>query len=313
MTPWRQIGTVPILVLCALAGPAGGEGPADARARIEQALGLAGADPRPGLWDRPPLDALAAALAAERPELADRLKNLVDHPALDVDLGQWPADPVLRANLRLYAAREWTRAQRLDEALGLLTGVDPNELVDPASYWFVQMTCTYHLGRLAEAKAALERLSAAPELPRRYRAVADQVRLLLEPLAPENLAGIAHDMRDVRRRLELERADEATKSREADIVARLDRLIKELEERQQGGQGGGQSTAPAPESRPLGAEGEGKVDDKPLADGPAWGNLPPKERERALQDLGREFPAHYRDAVEEYFRKLAAGSGGANP
>ena len=36
-----------------------------------------------------------------------------------------------------------------------------------------------------------------------------------------------------------------------------------------------------------------------------WGDLPPKEREEALQQMGRDFPAHYRDAIEEYFRKLA--------
>ncbi len=36
-----------------------------------------------------------------------------------------------------------------------------------------------------------------------------------------------------------------------------------------------------------------------------WGNLPPKEREEALQQLGKDLPSHYRDVIEEYFRKLA--------
>ena len=36
-----------------------------------------------------------------------------------------------------------------------------------------------------------------------------------------------------------------------------------------------------------------------------------KQREEALQDIGREFPAHYRDVIEEYFKKIAAeGSDG---
>ena len=31
------------------------------------------------------------------------------------------------------------------------------------------------------------------------------------------------------------------------------------------------------------------------------------EREQALQQIGREFPAHYREAIEQYFKRLAAG------
>ena len=36
-----------------------------------------------------------------------------------------------------------------------------------------------------------------------------------------------------------------------------------------------------------------------------WGDLPPHEREQALQQIGRDFPAHYRDLIEQYFRELA--------
>jgi hypothetical protein len=34
--------------------------------------------------------------------------------------------------------------------------------------------------------------------------------------------------------------------------------------------------------------------------------MPDKDRERALQEVGREFPSHYREVIEEYFRRLAA-------
>ena len=37
-----------------------------------------------------------------------------------------------------------------------------------------------------------------------------------------------------------------------------------------------------------------------------WGDLPPKEREEAMQQIGRDFPSHYRDVIEQYFRRLAA-------
>ena len=36
-----------------------------------------------------------------------------------------------------------------------------------------------------------------------------------------------------------------------------------------------------------------------------WGDLPPRQEAKAKQLIGREFPSHYRQAVEEYFKKLA--------
>jgi hypothetical protein len=60
-----------------------------------------------------------------------------------------------------------------------------------------------------------------------------------------------------------------------------------------------------PDSMPGGGSGPGNVDAKKLDGHADWGNLPPKEREEALQELGKDFPSHYRDVIEEYFRKLA--------
>ena len=37
-----------------------------------------------------------------------------------------------------------------------------------------------------------------------------------------------------------------------------------------------------------------------------WGDLPPKEKEEAIQQISKEFPSHYRDIIEQYFRKLAS-------
>ena len=54
----------------------------------------------------------------------------------------------------------------------------------------------------------------------------------------------------------------------------------------------------------------GDVAKKGVGHKSGWGDLPPKEREEALQQMGRDFPPHYRDAIEEYFRKLAAEQSG---
>jgi hypothetical protein len=62
-----------------------------------------------------------------------------------------------------------------------------------------------------------------------------------------------------------------------------------------------------PDSRLANNSGPGKVDPKKL-EGLAkqWGQLPPKERAEAMQELTRELPPKYREVIETYFRKLAA-------
>ena len=36
-----------------------------------------------------------------------------------------------------------------------------------------------------------------------------------------------------------------------------------------------------------------------------WGNLPEKERARAMLELSRDMPPRYREAIEAYFKKLS--------
>ena len=59
------------------------------------------------------------------------------------------------------------------------------------------------------------------------------------------------------------------------------------------------------DSRPAGGKGPGEVTRRELGDGEGWGDLPPHKREEALQQITREFPAHYREVIEQYFKRLA--------
>jgi len=59
------------------------------------------------------------------------------------------------------------------------------------------------------------------------------------------------------------------------------------------------------DSRAAGASGNGDVDRKNIEQKDGWGNLPPAERQQALQQISRDLPTHYREAIEAYFRKLA--------
>lgn len=59
------------------------------------------------------------------------------------------------------------------------------------------------------------------------------------------------------------------------------------------------------DSQVAGASGDGDVDRKDLGNRSGWGNLPPAERQEALQQISRDLPTHYREAIEAYFRKMA--------
>ncbi len=97
------------------------------------------------------------------------------------------------------------------------------------------------------------------------------------------------------------------------MAARLRKLKAKREQQQQGGGGGegsgpnntNQSNAPANDSTLKGATAPGEIDPKQFKKQGGWGSLPPKEEARAKNLVNQQFPAHYRQAVEQYFKKLA--------
>ena len=264
-----------------------------------------------GAGDHPVLDALVFALAA-LPEVRRTLETLKKKDVRSVvDSAIW-SDPMtdrfLRDNLRVFVARELVRRRLHDEALILLTGIPTGDLADPATYHFHHAACLHQLHRRDEALRSLDLLEAVDEAPKRYLAAAALMRPALESLRREELGGIAHDMRDLRRRFELGRADQRVRDIGDEVLARLDRLVEENESRRKQAKGAasGKPSGPAPANRGQGGPiGNGAVDDRSFGAPDPWGNLPDKQREQVLQSLGRDFPSHYRAAIEEYFRKLA--------
>ncbi len=96
---------------------------------------------------------------------------------------------------------------------------------------------------------------------------------------------------------------------EEGVIESLDKLIEEMEKQRQqasaAASGSFQPASPAQQSRIMPGKGRGEVTKREIGTQSGWGDLPPKQREEALQQIGRAFPSHYRDAVEQYFRKLA--------
>jgi len=223
----------------------------------------------------------------------------------------------LKANLGQAYARFLTGQKHYDEALEAYSKIALGDVIDPAGFLFYRGVCEFGLLKKAEALDTLTRLQddvGSP--PERYAALSQLMLFDLEYLNEEGLDHLSRTMADVQRRLGLNRVGEKVQEQEKEIIERLDKIIEKLEQQQSGGGGGGGGGggsnpqggqgSPAQDSRVMRGKGAGRVDKAGQKGASAWGNLPEKERKRMLQALGRDFPAHYRSAIEEYFRKLAS-------
>ena len=292
----------------------------------EASMGDDAVDKIRDLWpEEAPADATAATLldrvaesfalaSADVKELVRRCSQPYEGPGTrSPELLADSANPVfLRNNLRLYYAR-WLAQYRLyDEVLEQVADLRPADVVDPASLLFYQMAAYHQLVRPDEARAALvDLLQHEDALPRRYQQVAQLVQRDLSGLEDESLDHIARRMHDIRRRLDYGRAGSKVQAVEKSVLDSLDKKIEDLEKKQQqcqnpsAGGSSAKSLNPMQESRIAELKAPMQVDRRDIGNQSGWGDLPPKERERALQQIGREFPAHYRELIEDYFRELA--------
>lgn len=225
----------------------------------------------------------------------------------DKDLSPWALN-----NLRLLYARWLIHQRRYDEVLEQVEGLKPADVIDPASLLFYQGACYHRLLKKDQCLPLISKLLENKDtIPSRYQTLARMMQADLKPLKTDSLDEVARLMDDIQRRLDLARAGKRVRKEEDDVIAKLDKMIEELEQQQQQqsgsgtGQGGNNPSSPAQDSNPLGGSGPGNVDPKSIGNASGWGNLPPKEREKALQQISKGLPAHYREVIEEYFRKLA--------
>jgi hypothetical protein len=281
------------------------------------------------IWsaDRPVLDRVAQTLALGNAQAAKLLTEARDPsqpapitvPDLFKDAKQ---TAFYKANLALAFAKALSNRRIYEETLEALKTVKPEQVVDPATYLFHRAVAEHALLQKDQASRTILRLlDDAVDVPDRYRMVSVLMALDMQSWKAKDLGEIARKMDNIERRLELARGGPKTQKIQKEVIARLDELIKKLENQAKGssqsnggscpdgGQvpGNGQPGAPMPDSRLANNSGPGKVDPKKLeALAKRWGQLPEKERAAAMQDLTRELPPKYREVIETYFRKLAA-------
>lgn len=273
------------------------ESPAPVTARFEAVLAtFAGADP-------------------ETQGLIQAILALTESGVVDTPVFRSRHDePFYVNNLRLLYARTLSSWHRYDEALDVYMEIDPAAVADPAGALFHRAVCETVLLQREAALNTLDRLLTETEqTPARYVTLAELMKSDLEKLEEKSLGEVSRQMEDVRRRLALGHAGQRVQRVEEKIINTLDELIKKAEAQQGGGGGVGQG-------RPMngqppnaadqsylgeGKEGTGEVDPKNAGHKDGWGNLPEKAQAAAKNLLDQKYPAHYRQAIEKYLKKIA--------
>ena len=232
----------------------------------------------------PVLDSIAnAALAPADFVKRCRAGKLASRAEFD-ELTQQALPPIVSNALRLLYGKSLAIHQLYNEAKEVLEPLAETESVGPATLLFYRAAVDYRVREFEEAEEQLAKLlERDTELPERYGTVANLMLADLKQLKPDSLDEIARIMDSITVRLEHGRAGTRVRDEEQEVIDKLSMQDSQLP-------GGG---------------GPGDVQNKKLREDSDWGNLPPKERKQALQQLGKEFPSHYRDVIEEYFRNLA--------
>ncbi len=255
--------------------------------------------------------------------------HVLVEPVLETDAktGTGACDSAyLRAALIHLLAERLVQARFYDEALPLLETMTPENSVDPAGVLLLRAIVYQHLscpekGLEAiqafwktvenDASTARRRTELAKLLEFEFQQQCEEQKNAEQRNSAPSAQHIGRKMNDVRRRLGQGRTDEGTQEAENDVLKSLDQLIEEIEAqaKKQGetsaSDQGQQGNQPAEDSRVLKQKGPGNVDRRDFDMDSDWGALPPKEREAALLKMEKEFPPHYRDIIEQYFREMA--------
>jgi tetratricopeptide (TPR) repeat protein len=279
--------------------------------------------------------ALTRALVAAYPDLGQALAAFADEQ-FDKAAAQLKAlakseDAYLAAHAEFYLARVYMVEERYEEALPLfdkLAGDAKSKLtLHAGEALFYKAMCHDRLLERTEAIVALATyLRQNPDAPERLAVGAIHKIEELRSLIDGSLSDVEDRMEFSRRRLDLEKPDDPTQKEQTKIIAMLDKLIEEAEQKEKnsgggggggggGGQGQGDGSGPRPNQSPSGPaqssqapEGASefgqlhRVNKGSAAD--SWGNLKKKERQAVIDAFKAKFPSRYRQAVEEYYKGL---------
>jgi hypothetical protein len=274
------------------------------------------------------LDRLVQSFCLGEPEAAALLEGSRDKaepaPTIVPGILRDGGKPLFfRANLGLAYARNLSHRRIYEEALDALRLFRPEQVIDPSTYLFHRAVAEHAMLLKEDATRTIVRLlDDTVDVPDRHKMVAVLMAFEMGGWQEKDLGSIARKMDNIERRLELARGGPKTQKLQKDVVARLDEIIKQIENQSKGNcnggacpnggkpSNGGSNNPTSPQLDSFGGNngGPGNADPKKLEQiAKDWGKLPEKQRAEALQSLTREMPPKYREIIETYFKKLAAG------
>jgi hypothetical protein len=294
------------------------------------------------IWAKsePVLDRLSATFALGDKAAAQLLKDArkadaAAPTALPAVLADAKKPVFFRANLALAYAKSLTNRKVYEEALQTLAMFKADQVIDPAAFLFNKAVAEHGLMLKRDADDTIARLlDDVPTAPERYKIVAALMHFDMVNWSEKDLAAIARKMDLVQRRLDLVRGGKKTQKVQKEIVARLDELIKELENQndsdcqncngncpggKQAGKSGSKpssnirSSSPQTDSIGGNGTGPGEVDKKKIQElAKEWGRLPARDREANIRELTQKMEPRYAEVIREYFRKLSEQADAGN-
>lgn len=147
-------------------------------------------------------------------------------------------DPFFRANVAAAYAKALAGRNVYEEALDALKVVQPELVVDPASFFFHKAVAESKLTLREQATVSIARLlDDVADAPDRYKMVATLLFFDMQQWSKDekDLTNIGRLMDNSGRRLDLARGGPRTQDIQKKIVFRLDEVIKELENKSKGG------------------------------------------------------------------------------
>jgi hypothetical protein len=140
-----------------------------------------------------------------------------------------------RNNLGLAYAKALSNRRVYEEALDALKSVKAEQVVDPSTYLFHRAVAEHALLLKNDANRSIVRLlDDAVDVPERYKMVSVLMAFDMQQWRDKDLGEIARKMDNIERRLELARGGPQTQKIQKEVVARLDEIIKQLENQAKG-------------------------------------------------------------------------------
>jgi len=205
------------------------------------------------------------------------------------------------------------------------------DVIDPALD-FYRLVNAFKLNKKAlvekYASNILDRFSnGGIEYPQRYIDLATIMRVEAAEWKhdADDLADIAREMDKASDRLKNAKGGKDTQKIQKDVLARLDKMIKDIEDKKKADEEAAakadadaqkkrieemRQVQPPSDTHKGSDDGKGHIDPKRMkyiVDN--WGKLPEKERARCMAELTRHMPTKDKAVIEAYFRELAKKKG----